>query len=66
MPRRTAKQETERMFGRFLQEAKAGLTQDILSTRQPKRRKALLTEIDALDRVEARFYAYVNGVTDNA
>lgn len=66
MPRRTARQETERMFNQFLQEAKDGLTRDILSTRQPKRRKGLLTEIDALDRVEARFYAWVNGVTENA
>ncbi len=66
MPRRTAKQETERMFNQFLQEAKDGLNRDISSTRQFKRRKGLLREIDALDRVEARFYSWVNGVTDNA
>ena len=50
----------------FFDEAKAGLTADILKTRQPTRRAELLNEIDALDRVHARFYNWVNGVNEDA
>jgi hypothetical protein len=61
MPRKTAKQETEQTISRFFEEAKAGYMKDILATRQPGRRRALLSEVDALDKVQARFYHWMNG-----
>ena len=66
MPRRSTKEEAAKFMEGFFTEAKDTLTTDILRTRQPERRTALLNEIDALDRVHARFYNWINGVEDNA
>ena len=66
MPRRSTKEEATKFMGGFFQEAKDGLTADILKTRQPNRREELLKEIDALDRVHGRFYNWINGLEDNA
>jgi len=66
MPRRSTKEESAKFMSGFFEEAKASLTADILKTRQPMRRTELLNEIDALDRVNARFYNWINGVEDNA
>ena len=49
----------------FFEEARNGLLQDVTKTRQPTRREELLKEIDALDRVNGRFYNWVNGLEVN-
>lgn len=66
MPRRSTKEEATKFMEGFFDEAKQILTDDILRTRQPARRGQLLKEIDALDRVHARFYNWVNGVSTDA
>ena len=66
MPRRSTKEEATKFMAGFFAEAKDALTADILKTRQPTRRSELLNEIDALDRVHARFYNWINGVDENA
>ena len=66
MPRRSTKEEATQFMEGFFEEAKQTLTDEILRTRQPNRRGQLLKEIDALDRVHARFYNWVNGVSTDA
>ena len=66
MPRKSTKEEAAQFMEGFFEEAKQNLTADILKTRQPIRRSELLNEIDALDRVNARFYNWINGVENNA
>ena len=66
MPRRSTREEASKFMQGFFDEAKQILTDDILKTRQPLRREELLKEIDALDRVNARFYNWVNGVNEDA
>ena len=66
MPRRSTKEEASKFMQGFFEEAKERLTADILKTRQRPRRNELLKEIDALDRVHARFYNWINGVKDDA
>ena len=66
MPRKSTKEETAKYMQEFFIEAKDFLTAEILKTRQLTRREELLKEIDALDRVHARFYNFINGVNDNA
>ena len=66
MPRRSTREEATKFMQGFFEEAKDALTKDILKTRQPLRRTELLSEIDALDRVNARFYNWINGVNDDA
>ena len=62
MPRRSTREEAAKFMATFFEEAKADLLQTVTTTRQPKRRNALLKEIDALDRVHSRFYNWVNGL----
>ena len=66
MPRKSTKEEAGAYMETFFDEAKQLLTDDILRTRQPGRRGQLLKEIDALDRVHARFYNWINGVDTDA
>lgn len=66
MPRKSTKDESAQFIQSFFDEAKVQLTEDILKTRQPSRRGQLLKEIDALDRVHARFYNWINGIENNA
>ena len=66
MPRKTTKEEAAGYIETFFAEAKQALTDEVLRTRQPKRRNELLKEIDALDRVNGRFYNWINGVDENA
>ena len=40
----------------FFDEAKGGIMADVMKTRQKQRRAALLAQLDAFDKVEARFY----------
>lgn len=65
MPRRSTREEATKFMQTFFDEAKANLLKDVTSTMQTKRRTALLNEIDALDRVHARFYNWVNGLEVN-
>lgn len=66
MPRRTAKEEIEKQFQIFFDEAQQQLTDEIRTTRQPQRRGQALKELDALELVYKRFYHWVNGVDSNA
>lgn len=66
MPRRSTKEEATRFMAQFFEEAKENITRDVVSTRQPKRRSELLKELDALDRVDSRFYNWVNGLDTDA
>lgn len=63
MPRKSMKDESAAYIQQFFTEAKAGLLNDITKTKQMPRRRALLAELDALDKVNARFYHWAqNGV----
>ena len=61
MPRKTARAELERQMEQFFDETKAGYMKDVMATRQPARRRALLAEADALDKVKGRFYNWLTG-----
>jgi len=63
MARRTAIAETETLMAEFFADASARLTHDITKTRQWPRRRELLHELDALDKVKARFYDWKQGKT---
>jgi hypothetical protein len=47
----------------FFADASERLTHDITKTRQWPRRRELLHELDALDKVKARFYDWKQGKT---
>lgn len=66
MPRKTARQETERLIQQFIEDAKSSYLLDIQQTRVPQRRRQLLFELDALDSVGAKFYKWLNGLGDAA
>jgi hypothetical protein len=66
MPRKSTREEASEFMQGFFDEAKEVLTADILKTRQTQRRRELLNEIDALDRVHSRFYNWINGVKTDA
>ncbi len=66
MPRKTARAEVEQQLTQFFDETKASYVADILKTRQPGRRAALLAEVDALDKVKGRFYYWLNGEVNAA
>ena len=61
MPRKTARQETEKLMNQFMDQATERLLQKITTTRQMKRRQVALKTLDALDLVKAEFYAWLNG-----
>ena len=62
MARRTAAAETEELMKVFFSETEQDYIIKIKATRQPKRRKVMLAELDALDAVKGRFYHWINGV----
>jgi hypothetical protein len=62
MARKTAAEEVEKLTKQFFAETKEGLWLDIRQTRQMSRRKALLAEVDALDKVEGRFYHWLTSL----
>lgn len=66
MPRKTARQETEKLVKQFMDDSKAQYLRDIQLTRQPTRRQQLLYELDALDSVSAKFYKWLNALDDAA
>lgn len=66
MPRKTARQETERMVKQFIDESKAAYLVDIQATRVYSRRRQLLYELDALDTVAAKFYNWLTSLDDAA
>ena len=66
MPRKTARQETKKLFEQFIASAKERQLSKVTTTRQPKRRRQALITLDALDLVEAEFYDWVNGLEQTA
>jgi len=66
MPRKTAREETEKMVQQFIDESKAAYLVDIQQTRVPARRRQLLFELDALDSVAAKFYNWLTSLDDAA
>ena len=60
MARRTALAEATDLINRFFTETKDGYMKDVLATRIPERRSVLLSEVDVLDKVEGRYYAWIN------
>lgn len=61
MPRKSMKDESAAFIEQFFDEAAANYMKDVMQTRQPSRRRQLLAEADALDKVKARFYNWLNG-----
>ena len=59
MPRTSTQKQAERLITKFFEEAKAGSMSDVMKTRQPPRRQALLAQLDAFDKVEGRYYAWL-------
>ncbi len=66
MPRKTAREETEKLVAQFIEDSKAGYLSDIQATRVQTRRQQLLYELDALDSVAAKFYKWLNALDDAA
>ena len=66
MPRKTARQETEKLVTQFIDDSKASYLTEIQATRVPSRRRQLLFELDALDSVAAKFYKWLTALDDAA
>jgi len=66
MPRKTSREETEKMVKQFIDDSKASYLLDIQQTRIPQRRRVLLAELDALDSVASKFYKWLNALDDAA
>jgi hypothetical protein len=64
MPRKTAREEATKVIKQFIADAKSRKLDEITKTRQPKRRRAGLILLDALDLVEAEFYDWLNGLDE--
>ena len=66
MPRRSTKEEATAYMAQFFADARQRLTEQMVKTMQPKRRNEMFNTIQAIDKVEAEFYNWANGVNDNA
>jgi len=62
MARKSAKDESEQLFNKFLEDTTAGLMKDITKTRQMTRRREFLNQLDALDLIKAKFYDWLHGL----
>ena len=62
MARKTALEEVQKHCADFFSETRAQLQRDITGTKQWPRRKAMLAELDALDKVEGRFYHWLTSL----
>jgi len=66
MPRKTAREETEKLVNQFIEDSRAAYLLDIQQTRVQTRRQQLLYELDALDSVSAKFYKWLTALDDAA
>lgn len=62
MARKTIVQEAEKLLTGFFADTKAGIMADVMKTRQPTRRAHLLAQLDAFDKVEARYYHWLTSL----
>ena len=59
MPRASPIRQAEKHIERFFRETKDSIMVDVMATRQPPRRQALLAQLDTFDKVEGRFYHWL-------
>ena len=66
MPRRSTREEATKFIESFFSEAEVYFKDEMTKTRQVGRRDEMWNNLQALDRVNAFFYNWLNGVDDNA
>ncbi len=62
MARKTTIEEVEIHLTRFFSETKKHLMQEAMKTRQPPRRAELMSQLDAFDKVEGRYYHWLTSL----